>query len=56
MPCLLKVVKDLLTSKQDMPIQKALYALNELVQNLAYDLKIYLEETIRILLAYVKAD
>jgi hypothetical protein len=55
MPCLLKVVKDLLTSKQDMTIQKALYALNELVQNLAYDLKIYLEDTIRILLEYVQA-
>ena len=31
MPCHLKVTKDLLTSKQDMTIQKALYALNELV-------------------------
>jgi len=55
MPCLLKVVKDLLTSKQDMTIQKALYALNELVQNLAYDLKLYMDDVIRILLEYVKA-
>ena len=31
MPCLLKVLKDLLTSKHDMTIQKALCALNELV-------------------------
>lgn len=31
MPCLLKVLHDLMTSKQDMTIQKALCALNELV-------------------------
>jgi HEAT repeat protein len=31
LPCLLKVLKDLQTSKQDLAIQKALCALNELV-------------------------
>ena len=55
MPCLLKVIKDLLTSTQEMTIQKALCALNELVKSLTYDLKIYLEDVIRILLEYVKA-
>lgn len=54
MPCLIKVLNDLQTSKQDMTIQKALCALNELVQNLAWDLKLYLDEIVKIVLLYVK--
>lgn len=37
-----------------MTIQKALFALNELAQNLAYDLKDYLEDIIRVVLGYVQ--
>lgn len=44
-----------MTSKQDMTIQKALFAVNEMAQNLAYDLKDYLEEIIRVTLDYVKS-
>jgi hypothetical protein len=55
MPCLLRVVKDLAVSKHDMTIQKTIYALNEFVQNLDYDIKIYLEEIIHILLSYIQA-
>jgi hypothetical protein len=38
-----------------MTIQKALFAVNEMAQNLAYDLKDYLEEIIRVTLDYVKS-
>jgi len=55
MPCLLRVVKDLASSKHDMTVQKTLYALNEFVLNLDYDIKLYLDEIIHILLAYVAA-
>lgn len=54
MPCLLKVLKDLQTSKHDLTIQKALCALNELVQNLMWDLKLYLDDIIIVILEYVK--
>jgi hypothetical protein len=38
-----------------MTIQKTLYALNEFVLNLEYDIKLYLEDIIKICLAYVQA-
>jgi len=55
MPCLLRVIKDLATSKHDMTVQKTLFALNEFVQNLDYDIKIYLEDIIFVLMSYVNA-
>ena len=55
MPCLLKVIKDLSVSKHDMTIQKSLFALNEFVQNLEYDVKLYLEDIINLTLSYVSA-
>lgn len=44
-----------MTSKHDSTIQKALFALNEFVQNLDYDLKLYLEDVMRLLLQYIQA-
>ena len=55
-PCLLRVIKDLYVSKHDMTIQKSLFALNEFVQNLDYDIKIYLEDIIKLLLEYINAQ
>ena len=55
MPCLLKVIKDLGESKHDMTIQKTLFALNEFVQNLEYDVKFYLEDIINLMISYVQA-
>jgi HEAT repeat protein len=55
-PCLLRVIKDLYVSKHDMTIQKSLIALNEFVQNLDYDIKIYLEDIIKLLLEYINAQ
>jgi hypothetical protein len=52
LPCLLRVVKDLAESKKDMTIQKSLFALNEFIKDLDYDIKIYLVDTVNILLAY----
>ena len=54
-PCLLKVIKDLYVSKHDMTIQKTLFALNEFVQNLDYDIKLYLEDIIKLLMEYINA-
>ena len=57
MPCLLKVAKELGgNSKNDLVVQKMLYAINEFVQCLEYDLKIYLDELITILLGYAGAS
>ena len=56
MPCLLKVVRDLTASKEELTIQKALYALNEFVQNLEYDIRIYLEDCLQALLAYINGN
>ena len=52
MPSLITVVTELQTSKHDMVIQKSLYAVNEFVQNLDYDIKLYLEQLVKLLLAY----
>lgn len=55
MPCLIKVVSDMYTSKHEMTIQKVLFACNEFVQNLEFDIKLYLEDLIKLLLTYVNA-
>lgn len=56
LPCLLRVIKDLAVSKHDMAIQKTLFALNEFVQNLDYDIKLYLEDIITLLVTcYIKS-
>jgi len=55
MPCLLRVIKDLSSSKHEMTIQKSLFALNEFVQNLEYDVKLYLEDIIQLTLSFVQA-
>jgi len=58
MPCLLKVIHDLTTAgpKMDLTTQKALFAMNEFVQNLDYDIKLYLEQIIQVLLIYVTGN
>jgi len=56
MPCLLKVVRDLTASKEELTIQKAIYALNEFVQNLEYDIKIYLEDLLQALMTYIQGN
>ena len=42
-------------SKHEMTIQKTLFACNEFVQNLEFDIKLYLEDLIKLLLTYVNA-
>ena len=54
MPCLIKVVRDMYDSKHEMTIQKSLFALNEFVQNLDYDIKIYLDEVVTLLCKYAQ--
>jgi hypothetical protein len=54
MPCLIKVIHDLAESKHDMTIQKSLFALNEFVANLDFEIKLYLEDVVKLLLAYVQ--
>jgi len=49
----MRVVKDLGDSKHDMTQQKTLFALNEFVLNLEYDIKIYLDDLITVLLGYI---
>lgn len=56
MPCLMRVVKDMANSKQDMTVQKTLFALNEIVQFLEYDISTYLSDLITILLGYVNSN
>ena len=55
MPCLIKVVQDLFSSKHEMTIQKTLFALNEFTLNLEFDIKLYLEDLIKLLLTYITA-
>lgn len=52
MPALISVVQELLTSKHNMVVQKSLYAVSEFAQNLEYDIKLYLEQLVKILLEY----
>ena len=56
MPALMKVTKDLADSKHDMTIQKSLFALNEFVQQLDYDIKFYIDQIIELLMVYIKGD
>lgn len=53
LPALVRLLKDLAQSKKDMTIQKALFALNEFVKDLEYDIKYYLDDCIPLLLAYI---
>jgi hypothetical protein len=55
MPCLIRVTRELAVSKHDMTIQKSLFAINEFVQMLDYEIKIYLPEVVPLLIDYVKA-
>jgi hypothetical protein len=56
MPCLMRVVKEMADSKHEMTVQKTLFALNEFVQNLEYDIKVYLEDLITILIGYATSN
>lgn len=56
MPCLIRVVRDLGSSKQENCVQKTLYALNEFVQRLDYDIKTYLNDLVEILLGYIQSN
>ena len=53
MSSLLSVLREL-TPQNDMTIQKGLFALHEFTNNLNDDVKLYLDDLIQILLAYVK--
>jgi len=56
MPTLMRVVKDMASSKHDMTVQKTLFALNEFTSNLEYDIKVYLADLITILTGYATSD
>lgn len=56
MPCLMRVVKDMANSKHEMTVQKTLFALNEFVQQLDYDIKVYLDDLITILVGYATSQ
>lgn len=56
MPCLIRVVKEMANSKHEMTVQKTIFALNEFVLHLDYDIKIYLEELIAILTGYAQSN
>mmetsp|Transcript_1414 Transcript_1414/g.1904 ORF Transcript_1414/g.1904 Transcript_1414/m.1904 type:complete len:251 (+) Transcript_1414:1136-1888(+) len=56
MPCLMRVVKDMAQSKHEMTIQKTLFAINEFVQNLDYDIKIYLDDVVNTLIVFTNGD
>jgi|LauGreDrversion4_2_1035121.scaffolds.fasta_scaffold274017_3 hypothetical protein len=49
MPCLLNVLKEL-TPKNDLTLQKSLFALAEFSTNLAEDIKPYLSDSVQLLL------
>jgi len=51
----MRVVKDLQSSKHDTTVQKTLFALNEFVGNLDYDIKLYLDDVITLLMGYINA-
>ena len=56
MPCLLKVIRDLSGSGKDLPIQKSIFALNEFVAQLDYEIKTYIEDIIQLMLLYIEGD
>lgn len=56
MPCLIRVVREMANSKHEMTVQKTLFALNEFVQHLDYDIKLYLNELIVILTGYAQSN
>lgn len=43
----------MLNSKHEMAIQKTLFGMNEFINNIEYDVKYYLNDTIELLLKYV---
>ena len=53
MPFLINVVRDMLGSKQEEAITATLQGMNEFVQNLDYDIKFYLKDTIELLIQYI---
>lgn len=53
-PCLLAVVRDLQASKEELTIQKAIFALNEFVSRFEYEMKHYLEDSIKVLLIFIQ--
>jgi hypothetical protein len=52
MPCLLNVLKEM-TPKNDMTIQKSLFALTEFTNNLHEDIKLYLSDVVQLLLNFL---
>jgi hypothetical protein len=52
MPCLLSVLKEL-TPQNDLTIQKGLFALHEFTNNLADDIKLYLNDSIQLLMGFL---
>lgn len=53
MPFLVKLVRDMLGSKEEDAIVATLQGMNEFVQNLDYDIKYYLKDTVELLVQYV---
>jgi hypothetical protein len=53
MPILLNVARDMLGSKQDDAIAATLQGMNEFVQNLDYDIKFYVKDTVELLVQYI---
>ena len=52
MPCMLSVLKEL-TPQNDLTIQKGLFALHEFTNNLDDDVKLYLNDSIHLLLGFL---
>lgn len=52
MPCLLSVLKEL-TPANDLTIQKGLFALHEFTNNLHDDIKLYLNDSIHLLMGFL---
>ena len=53
MPFLLTVGKDMLGSTSDEAIISTLQGMNEFIQNLEYDIKFYLQDTLDLLNQYI---
>jgi hypothetical protein len=52
MPCLLKVLKEM-TPANDLTLQKGLFALHEFTNNLNEDIKLYLHDSITLLIGFL---
>ena len=56
MPFLIKLGHDMLKSTHENSIIKTLFGMNEFIQNLEYDIKFYIKDTIELLLSFLKGQ